>query len=82
MLTHSRQLIASVIVPLCFLLVPGDAVAQTGVPKPLSTEREQPVAAPVSPLRLALDRSSLDVRALTGRHANSGNPHQLDTRLG
>lgn len=67
MLTDPRQLIASLIVPLWLLVLPSDAVAQTGAPKPLSMDRQLAASARVSPLALALDRPSLSVRALTGR---------------
>jgi hypothetical protein len=64
MLSNSRQLIASLIVPL-WLLAPNDVVAQTATPKPVSTTPElADGAAPVSSLRLALNRP-FNMRALT-----------------
>ena len=67
MLTDPRQLIVSLIVPLWFLVLPGEAVAQTEAPTPLSIDRQLAAPARVSPLALSLDRLSLDVRALPGR---------------
>jgi hypothetical protein len=55
--------IASSIVPL-WLMVPNNAVAQTGIPKPVSTNLELPAAAPGSSSKLALTHPLLDVRAV------------------
>ena len=66
MLTDSRQLIASLVVPLWLLLLPGDAVAQSGAPKPLSMDREPAASARVSPRLMELDALSLSVGDSTG----------------
>jgi hypothetical protein len=67
MLTDPRQSIASLVVPLCFLVLPSDAVAQTGILKRLSMDRQPAASARVSPPVVELERLSRSVEDSTGR---------------
>jgi hypothetical protein len=72
--TDRRQVIASFVLPLCLIVVPSDAVAQSTTPKPPSMDGGPTASASVTPPGLELQRLSLIAGELTGRFAAQGRP--------